>query len=102
MINLLLLAFPALLQALDSKPGQGHPCQNPRVRKSWHTLGKTDRLEYMRAVKCLMNTPPKGRAYFPAITNRFEDIGAVHINQTTAYWDDPPSTTPILSQYIAD
>lgn len=53
--------------------------------KSLHrgTLSKTDKLDYISAVQCLMKKPSKTPASLvPAARSRFDDFIATHMNQT--------------------
>lgn len=45
-------------------------------------MDQASQTEYLNAVKCLMNAPAKGKAYFPAVKSRFDDFAAMHINGT--------------------
>ncbi len=45
-------------------------------------MPKDQRRNYIKAMLCLMEKPPK-LTQFPGVTNRYEDFVAVHINQTT-------------------
>jgi hypothetical protein len=58
---------------------------------SRHNMCNDEKLEYIRAVKCIHESPPKGNPYFGAITTRFEDFASAHINASTAPSNDPAS-----------
>ncbi|TQN67016.1 Tyrosinase-like protein orsC [Colletotrichum shisoi] len=70
------------------KRGSSCAWHNVRVRKEWGTLGRLERLDYIRAVKCLQSQPartPSSEA--PGVRSRFDDFVATHINQTfTAHY----------------
>ena len=57
-------------------------------------LSKPERLEYLRAVKCLFGLPSKGTAFF-ATRTRFDDFSATHINATTAFNPNDPGNSKI-------
>ncbi|KAJ1336158.1 tyrosinase [Microdochium nivale] len=70
-------AFEAQGVSSSCKPSQ------IRIRRDYATLSNTEKREYIRAVKCLMDTPsriPEGVA--PGAKSRYDDFVAVHINQT--------------------
>jgi tyrosinase len=109
-VHISLLVFSACYALGQSTPDTNNlkgPCKNPRVRRSWfvsswvlkndltparHGLSNEEKLEYIRAVQCLYNSPAKGKAYFPAATSRHDDFAALHINHTTA-----PALVPTLA-----
>lgn len=41
-----------------------------------------ERKDYIRAVKCMLNSPPKTKNYASGIQNRYEDFVAMHVNTT--------------------
>lgn len=48
------------------------------------TLTSGERLEYIDAVKCLMNTEPiTPLSAAPGVRSRFDDFGALHVNKTS-------------------
>lgn len=48
------------------------------------TLTSGERLEYIDAVKCLMNTEPiTPLSVAPGVRSRFDDFGALHVNKTS-------------------
>jgi tyrosinase len=49
---------------------------NPSVHQEWRSYSTSDRLAFVSAVKCLMNTPPSGN--FPPATSRYEDLVRLH------------------------
>ncbi|KAI8946359.1 putative tyrosinase [Xylaria longipes] len=53
---LVLLFLWALRGNTENSNGDG-ACRQPAVRREWRTLGSLERLEYLRAVKCLSSTP---------------------------------------------
>ncbi|KAF4983406.1 hypothetical protein FZEAL_1135 [Fusarium zealandicum] len=56
---------------------------NIRVRREWNTLSKTQKKDYINAVKCLQSKPaltPASEA--SGAKTRFDDWVAIHINQT--------------------
>jgi len=57
-------------------------CTNPKIRKEWRRLTKDEQLEWIRAVTCMHNKPPKFKGYFNAIQHRYDDFVAMHINAT--------------------
>ncbi|CCF45515.1 tyrosinase central domain-containing protein, partial [Colletotrichum higginsianum] len=65
------------------KRGSSCAWHNVRVRKEWGTLSRLERLDYIKAVKCLQSRPartPSSEA--PGARSRFDDFVATHINQT--------------------
>ncbi|PKS13374.1 hypothetical protein jhhlp_000145 [Lomentospora prolificans] len=58
------------------------PCINPPIRKEWRTLSKGERVQYIDAVKCLMEKPPlMSQHIIPGVTSRYEDFLGIHIVQ---------------------
>ncbi|KAI0168044.1 hypothetical protein BJ166DRAFT_496312 [Pestalotiopsis sp. NC0098] len=58
--------------------------ENVVVRREWATLTSGERLEYIDAVKCLMNTEPiTPLSAAPGVRSRFDDFGALHVNKTS-------------------
>ncbi|PHH86986.1 hypothetical protein CDD83_9466 [Cordyceps sp. RAO-2017] len=53
---------------------------NIAVRKEWNALDKEERLDYLRAVKCLQEQPTRGDGRLAY--NRYEDFLLTHINHT--------------------
>ncbi|TFK21692.1 Di-copper centre-containing protein [Coprinopsis marcescibilis] len=53
------------------------PCSQIDVHKEWRDLTTTEKADYIRAVKCLMTTPPREQR--EAVTNRYEEFQATHI-----------------------
>ncbi|KAF2278255.1 Di-copper centre-containing protein [Westerdykella ornata] len=51
-------------------------CSNPKIRIEWDSATNDQRMNYLNAVKCLLNKPASGQ--FPQAKNRYEDIVAVH------------------------
>lgn len=49
---------------------------NPNIRYEWRSYSATDRLGFVKAIKCLMGKPPSGK--FPPATNRYEDLVRLH------------------------
>ncbi|KAF2642114.1 Di-copper centre-containing protein [Massarina eburnea CBS 473.64] len=62
--------------------------KNVQVRKEWSALASDEKLDYIDAVKCLLNTKqitPASAA--PAVHNRFDDFAALHVNRTSViHW----------------
>ena len=58
-----------------------HPSlgDNPLLRRS---LTIDERKDYIRAVKCLLSSPPKTQTLASGVQNRYEDFVAMHINTT--------------------
>lgn len=56
-------------------------CTNPGKRRAWHTLSNDEKLEYINAELCLMETP--ARLDLPAAKTRFDELQAIH--QLQAY-----------------
>ncbi|ETS76937.1 hypothetical protein PFICI_10811 [Pestalotiopsis fici W106-1] len=89
----LLYAFFGLILALAVSPASGRctpsvssishsngTCKNPSQRKAWHTLEDNEKQEYLDAVKCLFNSPPK--ANITGAKNRYDELHWVHIHQS--------------------
>lgn len=49
---------------------------NPNIRFEWRQYSDSDRLAFVKAVKCLMNKPPSGN--FPPAKSRYEDFVRIH------------------------
>lgn len=45
-------------------------------------MSETSQLDYLAAVKCLMEKPAIGQQYFSAVQSRYDDCAAMHINAT--------------------
>ncbi|ROV97790.1 hypothetical protein VPNG_08645 [Cytospora leucostoma] len=60
-------------------------CVNPRVRKEWRNLTASQQLEYLGAVKCLLNTPSQQSDVYPGAKSRFDDFQGLHISKTDYY-----------------
>lgn len=86
-------------QILASPVQSGITCENPRIRKEWsknpskfevaclltfYRRSQTDaeKKDYINAVKCLIESPPKTKKYLESIQNRYEDFVAMHLNTT--------------------
>jgi hypothetical protein len=52
------------------------------TRCTRHNLSDKERLEYIRAVKCLFELPGRGMEYSGAVKNRHDDFSSVHIYRT--------------------
>ncbi|KAK8075501.1 hypothetical protein PG997_010164 [Apiospora hydei] len=66
-------AMGALVKAEKSTPRrQGSECSvgNAHIRRDWEKLGQQEKLDYIRAVQCLADTPPKLTQYGWANKNR--------------------------------
>ncbi|KAI3544086.1 hypothetical protein CSPX01_05841 [Colletotrichum filicis] len=54
-----------------------------RVRREWGSLSKSEKLDYINAVKCLQSRPARTPAsQSSGAKTRFDDFVATHINQT--------------------
>ncbi|KAK4208273.1 tyrosinase [Rhypophila decipiens] len=54
-----------------------------KIRREWGAFSKQEKLDYIKAVKCLMSKPPNyPQSMVPGARSRFDDFLAVHINQT--------------------
>ncbi|RDW63562.1 hypothetical protein BP6252_11107 [Coleophoma cylindrospora] len=74
------VAVAALAQLTAAAPtANGSPVL---VRHEWRTLSKVQQLEYLSAVKCMQNTPPRTKALYSGVQNRYDDFVALHINMT--------------------
>ncbi len=51
-------------------------CSNPRFRTEWDSMGNSDRMSFINAVKCLMSRPASGN--FPGAQSRYEDVVSLH------------------------
>ncbi|KAH6699998.1 hypothetical protein BKA64DRAFT_565464 [Cadophora sp. MPI-SDFR-AT-0126] len=62
--------------------------ENVVVRREWAALSSVDKINYIDAVKCMMNTSaitPLSAA--PGVRTRFDDFAALHINSTSViHW----------------
>ncbi|ETS74200.1 hypothetical protein PFICI_14066 [Pestalotiopsis fici W106-1] len=78
------------IQAILAGRSSSSSCtsENVLVRKEWATLTSEERLDYIDAVKCLMNAKPITPASAaPGVRSRFDDFGALHVNKTsTIHW----------------
>ncbi|TFK24177.1 Di-copper centre-containing protein [Coprinopsis marcescibilis] len=52
-------------------------CSKIDVHKEWRDFTTTEKADYIKAVKCLMTTPPLEQR--EAVTNRYEEFQATHI-----------------------
>ncbi|KAK8016680.1 hypothetical protein PG993_014869 [Apiospora rasikravindrae] len=80
-------AMEALVEAEKGTPRrQASRCSvgNAHIRRDWEKLGTDEKLDYIRAVQCLADSPPKLPQYGWANKNRYDDFVAVHINKTTS------------------
>ncbi|PPJ59323.1 hypothetical protein CBER1_11878 [Cercospora berteroae] len=64
-------------------------CSSPRIRKEWRTLSSFEQEAYIDAIKCLKNSPSKGREIFNTLESRYDDFVAIHINATRGGQDAP-------------
>lgn len=61
----------------------GCTMENAAVRREYSTLSNDEKLDYTRAVRCLMAKPPISPTdKVPGARSRYDDIVATHINQT--------------------
>ncbi|RDI81231.1 hypothetical protein Vi05172_g8782 [Venturia inaequalis] len=78
----------AILEARTSDSSATCTSNNVAVRKEWSALSSTEKTEYITAVKCMMSTTaitPLSAA--PGVRSRFDDFGALHVNQTASiHW----------------
>ncbi|ETS80056.1 hypothetical protein PFICI_07585 [Pestalotiopsis fici W106-1] len=74
-----LLASACLATASNSF-GNG-TCTQVNQRKAWHTLTDDEKAEYLRAEKCLIESPAKGGVVDGAVT-RWDELHWVHITQS--------------------
>ncbi|KAH6899384.1 monooxygenase [Coprinopsis sp. MPI-PUGE-AT-0042] len=84
----LALAFQGLISTVVSLPStEGHSphtrakCTNLRLRKEWRDLSTAERVDYIRAVKCLQATPSKVTTH-AGVKTRFDEFQACHIDLT--------------------
>lgn len=77
-----------ILESRASNASATCTSENVQVRKEWATLTSDEKISYIDAVKCMMNTTaitPLSAA--PGVRNRFDDFGALHVNMTTTiHW----------------
>ncbi|KAI1851401.1 hypothetical protein JX265_000365 [Neoarthrinium moseri] len=65
------------VMAATAQSAQSDACRaNPNIRFEWREYSDSDRLAFVRAVKCLMNKPPSGN--FPPARSRYEDFVRIH------------------------
>ncbi|KAG9197767.1 hypothetical protein G6514_001047 [Epicoccum nigrum] len=56
---------------------------NAGVRRDWNYMSSKDRKSYIKAVKCMFDSPSKSDpTLVPGAKNRYDDFVAQHINQT--------------------
>lgn len=41
-----------------------------------------ERIDYIRAIQCMQNSPPKSKQYFSVVQSRYDDFVALHANAT--------------------
>jgi hypothetical protein len=46
------------------------------------SLSVEQRKSYIDAIKCMLNSPPKYKHYFPVVNSRYDDFVALHANAT--------------------
>lgn len=71
------------LVALEESVSVAQPeqiCVEPGKRRSWATLSKDERLEYIRAVKCLAERP----SYINPNSTVYDDFSYIHITMGNA------------------
>jgi tyrosinase len=79
------LAKEGLLKLKIHKAKQKHPkctLENAYRRKEWDTFSKSQKLEYIEAVKCITTKPSISGDLVPGARNRLDDFVGTHINQT--------------------
>jgi hypothetical protein len=53
------------------------------IRKEYGDMSKDERLEYLRAVKCILKAPSKlPAAQYPGAKSRYDDFTVVHMNMS--------------------
>ncbi|KAJ7069537.1 Di-copper centre-containing protein [Mycena amicta] len=70
---------------LSNLPAADAACQKPAVRKEWRTLSKTERADWIGAVKCLANLPHDPNLA-PTVNRSISNI--VPVNASGSYYDD--------------
>ncbi|KAH6913297.1 monooxygenase [Coprinopsis sp. MPI-PUGE-AT-0042] len=83
LLQVLLFLSPQVLAAPSVSPAlhERAKCTTLRVRKEWRNLTVEERLDYIRAVKCLQTTPSK--LGLKNIKTRFDEFQASHIDLMT-------------------
>ncbi|EHA51935.1 hypothetical protein MGG_05914 [Pyricularia oryzae 70-15] len=77
-MHLLSLLPISLLSFLATAQGYGQ-CSRPITRREWRTLSSGEQQDYIEAVQCLMEKPP--RSSIPAAISRYDDFVGTHIVQ---------------------
>lgn len=54
-----ILAFTALSTAAPAEVEKRAACNNPVLRKNWHSATQAEKTSYINAVKCLATKPSK-------------------------------------------
>ncbi|KAJ7691048.1 Di-copper centre-containing protein [Mycena rosella] len=81
-----ILSAAVALLALSGVPGaDAAACKNPAVRKEWRALTKTERVEWIDAVKCLAQLP-HDENLTPTVNRSISNI--VALNASGSYYDD--------------
>ncbi|EME84314.1 uncharacterized protein MYCFIDRAFT_163142 [Pseudocercospora fijiensis CIRAD86] len=72
-----------IVHANAAKGATGCTSQNMIIRKEWGDMSRAERLDYIRAVKCLKTKPAKtDPKYAPGCKNRYDDFVVAHIMNT--------------------
>jgi tyrosinase len=69
----------------DGLTNRQSTCNKDRVavRKEYGNLSKDERIEYIRAVKCILKAPSKlPTGMYPGAKSRYDDFTVVHMNMT--------------------
>ncbi|TDZ28233.1 N-acetyl-6-hydroxytryptophan oxidase ivoB [Colletotrichum spinosum] len=68
--------------AAPSNHSQPACCRNPAIRHERRQLSPEQRLDYIGAVKCLMELPAERRDLWPGARSRYDDFQGLHITVT--------------------
>ncbi|KAK4118313.1 Di-copper centre-containing protein [Parathielavia appendiculata] len=73
--------FCGKVSSLDTNATEAQPrpkCANTTIRPEWNRMADADKLSYVRAVKCLMDTPPLGVWGENATRSIWDEVAWVH------------------------
>lgn len=73
-----LLAALALVRTVPAIPTRNNTCtpETVQTRVEWANMETTDKLDYTRAVNCLMKLP--AQTGIKGVVTRFDDMNAMH------------------------
>lgn len=78
-----------LAKKVAAGTNNGCTLEKAAVRREWADMSVPDREEYVRAVTCLMNQPPRApKDLYPGALSRFDDFVAYHMTHAAELHDN--------------